>query len=159
MFSLQNFLVLVFLPINSSPRSVADSDDLFEANQLSKRNQYLVVPFSLLWTNPFIDPIILFIETNISPISWRYFVSFKPYFNLCISKKNNTPVTEHSIGFSYLSKGLVFFKIYGKWGKFLFDVIPKWISPIDLSSTLSKIEAIFLHALLKPSNNNLDLHH
>ena len=70
-----------------------------------------------------------------------------------------SPVTEQATVLNYVPSGSGLQKITDKWGKFPFAVVRKRIALMDSSPTFRELEAIFLHAALKPLMHNFALHH
>ena len=56
-------------------------------------------------------------------------------------------------------RGYGFRNIYDKCGKLTFAVVQNRIVLIGSSPTFKKLAAIFLHAVLNPSNNSFAFHH
>ena len=77
----------------SEPTSIADSANLFEANQLSKSKQSFTEPFVFLLPNPFSVYFVQFLKADISASSRWYLMFLFPSFPICISLKSKAPVT------------------------------------------------------------------
>ena len=54
----------------TEPKYIVASDDLFKSKQPQKIKQLLVAHFILLYPNPSVSSITLFVKDYIEPISW-----------------------------------------------------------------------------------------